>query len=950
MLRFDGRHIGRRETLFALALAGTLAASSAASAQTSGAFTWDPLAFPVEGGGAMPFYGGIGGGFSSPKYRFIDLDRDGDLDFTSLDPDGRIAVYRNAGSATDPRYEPQSDNIVEPPIVAAEPWFAFADIDADSVLDLFGGVAPDGNPIGYYKNVGTPAEPRFLWQPNATFLDSAQVSPGDGNTPAFVDLDADGDLDFCFMNTGLGTAVVNWNLGTRTQPFYSSQRFEFGGINTFVQGLSAGRSAPAARGPQAEAEPRHGPAIPTFSDVDGDADYDLFIGDLNNSNLWFFRNDGTPDSAAYTKVTDTLLPFPVAGGSFFQVWNDVVDLDGDGGLELIASPRDVLGLLDRSLLVFRDQGAAGTLEFVYVDDEPISGLDLGAITRPVLADIDADSDLDLVVGRFTSQDLDGDGVPGLRLFENIGTAAAPAFRPVPPQEDPFAAVTHPQLATPAPALADMDGDGDLDLLAGQQGEDYQVFYFENQGTASSANFQFTGFLLDAVLPGNRRHRPDDVGAPTVGDLDRDGDLDLLVGEFGVSGRPKIYWYDNLGEFDLTAGGRQPRLAWVTSRADSAFGFNTFADTVTQHLVPLLVDSNCDGYLDIWVGSVDGRLREYRNRGAGDSLRFDRATNAFEGIDVGRLSTPAFGDIDADGDLDLFVGEENGGINFYRNNSGGLTVTANDEGIAVEWRAAVSGSDAIRIERAEGAGEFAIIAEVSQSAGPLFAFQDSTAGFAGNSYRYALDASEIDLACASYGPVEIAVGFPSIVLESSSVSFGVGGATVRWGVSATYRGLSFRLTRSAGGGAFMPVAGAEALAGMLENVFVDPSGLAGAMYRVEALYMKDGAPTAAPDSVFAPAVLDAAIDFRIYTARPNPSRGPVQILMDLPEDASVTLRVFDASGRRIREVGPTLVPLGAQRSFVWDGRDDDGEEVTGGIYFYSITAGSRVAQGRIVRLR
>lgn len=902
----------------------------------------------------MPFFGGIGGGFYSPKYRFVDLDRDGDLDFVSLDPDGRLAVFRNAGSATEPRYEPQSDNIIEPPIVAADPWFAFADIDADSVLDLFGGVAPDGQPIGYYKNLGTPSAPRFVWQAQAAFLDSAQVSPGDGNTPAFVDLDGDGDLEFFHLNTGLGTGVVNWNLGTPTAPHYSSQVFDFGGINTFVQGL-ASRRAPVARtagGSRTGAEERHGPAIPTFFDADGDDDYDLIIGDLNNSNLWYFRNDGTADSAAYTKVTDTLLPYPVDGTSFFQVWNDVADLDGDGALDLIASPRDPLGLLDQSLLVFRDEGSAGELAFAYTSEEPISGVDLGAIARPALADIDGDGDLDLIVGQYTTQDLEGDGHVGLRLFENTGTAVAPAFRRVPAEEDPFANVVHPQLATHAPALADMDGDGDLDLLVGQQGQDWQVFYFENQGTALSADFRYTGVLLDASPPVSvsRRRRPDEVGTPTVGDLDRDGDFDLLIGEFGTSGRPKILWYDNVGEFDLTAGGRQPRFAWVTSRADTALGFNTVADSVTQNLVPLLFDSNCDGYLDIWIGSVDGRLREYRNRGAGDSLRFDRATSAFDGIDVGRLSAPAFADIDDDGDIDLFVGEENGGINFYRNNSGGLAAHATPGGIVVEWRAAASGSEPIFVRRADGAGEFATIAEIAQSSGPLFAYEDTAAGYAGNSYRYLIDATNIDLACASFGPVDVAVGFPALELTSSSVSFGASDATVRWTVSEAYKGLAFRLSRSADGGAFAPVAGAEALAGALENVFVDPDGVAGAAYRIEALYRNAGALAAVPDSVFTPVVVDAAIDFRVYAARPNPSRGPVQFLLDLPEDAAVTLRVFDASGRRIREVGPTLVSFGPQRSIVWDGRDADGETVTGGIYFYTIVAGSREEHGRVIRLR
>ncbi|MBC6479008.1 MAG: VCBS repeat-containing protein [Hormoscilla sp. GM7CHS1pb] len=129
-------------------------------------------------------------------------------------------------------------------------------------------------------------------------------------------------------------------------------------------------------------------------------------------------------------------------------------------------------------------------------------------SSPTLADIDGDGDLDLFLGKW-----DGD----LIYQENQGTASAPTFGT--PKNNPFG-ITR-TLYSSKPTFADLDGDGDLDIWMGEYHGNFM--YQENQGTASSPTFgtpQYDPFGLADV--GN-------YSSPTLADLDGDGLLDLLVG-------------------------------------------------------------------------------------------------------------------------------------------------------------------------------------------------------------------------------------------------------------------------------------------------------------------------------------------------------------------------------------------------------------------------------------
>jgi hypothetical protein len=90
--------------------------------------------------------------------------------------------------------------------------------------------------------------------------------------------------------------------------------------------------------------------------------------------------------------------------------------------------------------------------------------------------------------------------------------------------------------------------------------------------------------------------------------------------------------------------------------------------------------------------------------------------------------------------------------------------------------------------------------------------------------------------------------------------------------------------------------------------------------------------------------------RLYDAYPNPFNPQTTIAFEIPERQAVTIRVFDMSGRLVRELISAQPHTPGRHEVVWNGRDDTGRQVASGVYFYRLEAGSYSETKRMVLVK
>ena len=159
-------------------------------------------------------------------------------------------------------------------------------------------------------------------------------------------------------------------------------------------------------------------------------------------------------------------------------------------------------------------GLAPTFTELTGGGNPLNGVFTTFDSSVSAGDLDGDGDLDAIVGQQNGT---------FRFFENTGTATSPTFTEMTGGSNPLNGVDVGVRSSSS--LGDLDGDGDLDLFAGDA--DGVFRFFLNTGSATGATFtQQTGANnpLDGLDVGTE-------SALSLGDIDRDGDLDAVIGSF-----------------------------------------------------------------------------------------------------------------------------------------------------------------------------------------------------------------------------------------------------------------------------------------------------------------------------------------------------------------------------------------------------------------------------------
>ena len=314
------------------------------------------------------------------------------------------------------------------------------------------------------------------------------------------------------------------------------------------------------------------------------------------------------------------------------------DLDQDGDSELfIGVQSGVFGTdFKDNFLFYENVGSDTVASFIHKRNSFLKTLDFGSASVPVFADIDNDGDDDLFVGNEFNDEL-----PGLRgtvfFLSNSGEQNMYLFN----LEDStyFPDLTGNNLV---PAFGDLDSDGDLDAIIGDWNG--KLYHYNNSGTSESAVFEYRGQFLDLDVGG--------LAHPSLGDIDGDNDIDLLVG----NDNGKILYWRNIG----TPNAPEFYLETEDLFKGIEIGFKT---------APRIVDLDRDGNLDILIGTLGGQLfSAFENGGIWSTQEFKEIPFA------GKQIAPAVTDLDGDGHFEMMLGSIDGGLQLFRlDNSLGVKV-------------------------------------------------------------------------------------------------------------------------------------------------------------------------------------------------------------------------------------------------------------------------------------
>jgi hypothetical protein len=399
-----------------------------------------------------------------------------------------------------------------------------------------------------------------------------------------------------------------------------------------------------------------------FFDYDGDGRLDIYLpngcwlaevndnrgrplrGKLSNH---LYRNNG---DGKFTDVTDKA----GVGDQGFGFGASAADFDADGDLDLL--------VLNYGPNVFYRNNGDGT----FTDVSAASGLadPSWSLSAPWI-DYDGDGDLDVYVVNYLEYDAGkfrsyyaAAGYPGPlsyggqqdHLYRNTGDGT---FTDVTGE----AGLTNPNGRGMSATVADLNNDDLPDIYVANDA--MENYYYQNTGRGT---FTSEG-LLTGLAFGEGGQGVSSMG-PTVGDVDRDGRLDVYVPDMGYG-----CLLMNRGEYfeDRTA---PSRLAVVCGQYTGWGG--------------VLLDYDNDGYLDVFVANGNAH-HEYteedvlmRNDGSGGFVDVAaRSGDYFRQKYVGRGAT--WGDYDNDGDLDLLIANLNDSPRLLRNDGGNrngwLTVAA-----------------------------------------------------------------------------------------------------------------------------------------------------------------------------------------------------------------------------------------------------------------------------------
>ncbi|MDY0078320.1 MAG: T9SS type A sorting domain-containing protein [Bacteroidales bacterium] len=492
------------------------------------------------------------GGLDAVQFGRMDLDGDGKSDLLVFDRRGnRFSCYLNKGAVGEINFEPTAAYNKYFP--AFEEWVIFVDYDGDGFEDIFT-YSKGWAGIKVYRHKGSfPPEFELVVSPYLTSLQGAghvNILATNADYPAIIDIDGDGDLDLLSF-WSLGTFIeLHTNMSMEKYGHADSLDFErtdfcWGRVaeNEETNEMYLDTCLFDKQFVKQQRQSRHRGATFGIRDLNNDGLPELLLADVDYPGITMFWNGGTIEEA-FMVSQDTAFPsYSTPVRLFSMPLPYFTDVNNDGLEDMLVSPFDPnfeVTENKQSVWLYLNEGTAEIPDFRLFQKDFLQAdmLDLGSGAFPLLADLDADGIADLIIGNIGSYQFSW--YDGGTLFSrqraqiDVYKAAVNNGNTVFSLETrDLAGLFAENLRGFAPAAADINGDGRMDLLIGNATG--KLIYLEQQ---TDGTFMKMDDFFQQI----------DVGewsAPQLFDLDKDGIVDLLIGN--ISGKISFYKGVQFGE-------------------------------------------------------------------------------------------------------------------------------------------------------------------------------------------------------------------------------------------------------------------------------------------------------------------------------------------------------------------------------------------------------------------
>ncbi len=639
----------------------------------------------------MPWVGGL----NAVHFQTMDLNLDGFQDLLIFDVhSNKVSTYINDGitDSISYTYSPLYANALPP----SYSWIQTYDYDNDGDMDFFT-YYPGG--IKLYKNTSTATTLSFVFVTNMLeYLSESgmyiNIYVSSVDFPALVDVDYDGDMDIITFDI-LGGVLIhykNFSVEQSGQPglleFKIEDRCwgkfeESETINSvFLDRICNQNIKEIPSDDKSDGQPKHTGSTLLVTDLNNDSVKDLLLGDVDFFTIIGLINGGTRDSA-HMISQDTTFPnydFPINQITFPVI--SAVDIDNDNVNEFIVSP------FEASYYKTESKNSVWLYENTGINDAPIFNykmdnffqnqmIDVGDDASPTVVDVDGDGLQDLIIGNYGAIDSAFfDTVWYLLDTKKVSfltyykNTGSDTVPEFQLMDENWLNIRMIDRHAVKPTFGDLDGDGDMDLIMGNN--EGNLIFKENIAAPNQP------MLFDSLYTDN--YKSINVGkysAPQLIDIDGDDLLDLVIGNKTGT----IHYYINTGT------STDPDFALVTDNMGNV--------SVTTYLhyngysTPYFFYDNIDSLRAV-VGSASGLTFYYRDIRANinstfgmDSnltyvdwadtlysvMSFKNEGNIWQPFTTGFRSCPLMHDFDNDGYFDFLVGSFTGGINYFEGTLG-----------------------------------------------------------------------------------------------------------------------------------------------------------------------------------------------------------------------------------------------------------------------------------------